>query len=133
MNLKKKKDLAVKVLGVGKERIIFNTQRLDEIKEAITKQDIRDLFDAGAISIKEIKGSKVKKQRKTRRRKGSIRKKVKGTKREYMHLTRNLREYLFQSRRKGEISRETYLKIRKEIKARTFKDKNHLKERIKNG
>ncbi len=40
MNLSKKKLLAVKTLRVGKERITFSPSRLDEIKEAITKQYI---------------------------------------------------------------------------------------------
>ena len=49
MNLSKKKKLAAKVFGVGKERIVFAKSRLNEIKEAITKQDIRDLKNDGAI------------------------------------------------------------------------------------
>ena len=40
LNLNKKKELASKVLKVGKNRILFNTEGLSEIKEAITKQDI---------------------------------------------------------------------------------------------
>ncbi len=43
MNLRTKKELAAKALKVGKERIVFVEARLDEIKEAITKQDMRDL------------------------------------------------------------------------------------------
>jgi len=41
MKLDKKKNLAKRVLNVGKERIIFVKERLSEIKEAITKQDIK--------------------------------------------------------------------------------------------
>ena len=55
MNLRKKKILAAKALKVGKERIIFLKPRLEEIKEAITKQDIKDLYKEGAIKIKEVK------------------------------------------------------------------------------
>lgn len=58
MNLKKKKQLAAKTLKVGKERILFLGPRIEEIKEAITKQDIRELKKDGAILIKEIKGRK---------------------------------------------------------------------------
>ena len=61
--MNKKKVLASKVLKVGKGRIIFDINRLDEIKEAITKQDIRDLHSQGAIKIREIKGrGKIKKK-----------------------------------------------------------------------
>ena len=71
MNLSKKKALAARTLDVGKGRILFNMQGLDEIKEAITKQDIRDLHKEGIISIKEIKGRKTLVRRKTRKRMGS--------------------------------------------------------------
>ena len=43
MNLTKKKELAAKVLKVGKNRIIFVEEHLSEIKEAITRFDIADL------------------------------------------------------------------------------------------
>ena len=40
MNLGKKKQLAARTLGVGKSRVHFVNENLNEIKEAITKQDI---------------------------------------------------------------------------------------------
>ena len=58
MNLGKKKMLASRTLKVGKERIVFVKGRLEEIKDAITKQDIRDLNKEGAILIKDVKGRK---------------------------------------------------------------------------
>ena len=84
MKLDKKKNLAAKTLGVGRDRVIFNINRLDEIKEAITKQDIRDLFSNGAIAVRDIKGRKAVKRRVSRRRMGSVRKKVKNGKRKYV-------------------------------------------------
>ena len=65
MNLGKKRALAAKVLNVGKERICFNSERLDEIKEAITRQDIRDLHASKAITIRQESGRKAKQKRKT--------------------------------------------------------------------
>ena len=58
MQLNKKKELAARTLNVGIGRIFFNRERLEEIKEAITRQDIRDLVSVKAISVKEIKGRK---------------------------------------------------------------------------
>ena len=77
MNLRKKKQLAAKALKVGEKRIMFLEPRLEEIKEAITKQDIRDLKNEGAIIIKDVKGKKKVEKRKRRRSVGKIRKKVK--------------------------------------------------------
>ncbi|MCX8158685.1 MAG: hypothetical protein N3D20_00085 [Candidatus Pacearchaeota archaeon] len=131
MNLKKKKIFAAKVLKVGKDRILFNKERLADIKEALTRQDILDLLNDGAILIREIKGRKKIVKRKTRRRKGSIRKSPKNKKRKYVLMVRNLRSYIKQLKKQGKITKEQYYKLRKEIRASLFKDKAHLKERIK--
>ena len=64
MNLRKKKILAAKTLGVGKNRILFMHNALNEIKEAITKQDIKSLHGEGAIQIRPIHGRKRIEQRK---------------------------------------------------------------------
>lgn len=130
MNLNKKKLLAIKTLGIGKDRIIFNQQRLDEIKEAITKQDIRDLVSAGAISIREIKGQKKAVKRKNRRRAGSIRKSLRPGKRGYVIITRKLRRHIAELHDQEKISKEDYLKIRKQIRTRMFKSKSQLNEHI---
>ena len=131
MKLENKKELASRTLGIGKDRITFNPSRLKEIKEAITKQDIKDLVSSNAILLKEIKGRKKVERRKTRRRAGSIRKKIKHGKRKYIILTRKFRSYLKQLRRKEEISEELYIKLRQEIRASMYKDLSHLKERLK--
>ncbi|MBI2632021.1 hypothetical protein HYW75_03385 [Candidatus Pacearchaeota archaeon] len=132
MDLKKKKILASKTLNVGIKRIKFDSEHLAEIKEAISKQDIRDLYGQGIISIKEIKGRRRVEKRKTRRKKGSIRKIVKNGKRKYIILTRKFRAYILELRRKNLISTEIYKKIRKEIKASIFESKAQLKEHIEN-
>jgi large subunit ribosomal protein L19e len=130
MNLEKKKMLAARTLSVGRERIIFNTERLNEIKEAITKQDIRDLYNNKAIFIKEIKGRKKIIAKKNRRRKGSIKKNIKQTKKKYMVLTRKLRAHLFELKKKELLPREKYLELRRQIKAGVFKSKQHIKESL---
>lgn len=130
MNIRKKKILAANAMNVGKDRIVFNTARLDEIKEAITKQDIRDLVSAGAIIVKDIKGRKAVVKRKTRRRAGSVKKKVKNSKTAYVIITRKLRNYISELRDQEKITEEQFWKLRKEIRARAFKSKSHLKEHL---
>jgi len=128
IGLDKKKIIAAKVLGVGKERIIFDSSKLAEIKEAITKQDIRDLYAEGLIKIKEKKGIKKKEKRKTKRGPGKIKKKVKYRKKDYMNLIRKLRKYISGLKNQKKISKEKYQELRKKIKAKEFKDLAHLKE-----
>ena len=129
MNLKKKKILAAKTLGVGKERIAFLQPRLDEIKEAITKQDMRDLKKEGALIIKEIKGKK-KAKKKGKKNKGSIRKKVNKRKQEYVIMTRKLRKYVFEKKKQGTLSKEEIADIRKKIRNKVFRSKMHLRDYI---
>lgn len=132
MNLKTKKRLAAKTLGVGKRRIIFNPDSLADIKEAITKQDIKSLFDEGIISIKPEKGRKKIKKRKTKRGPGKTRLKIKKRKQEYVKLTRKLRKYLKELNSRGDINKELYYNLRTKIKMRTFKSRAQFKEYIDN-
>ena len=129
MNIGKKKSLAIRTLKVGKERIVFLKPRLDEIKEAITKQDIRDLQKEGAIIVKDIKGrKKVKKVNK--RSTGNIRKKVNKRKKEYVIMTRKLRRYVAEMKKQGKLSKEEISDIRNKIRNRIFRSKAHLKTYI---
>lgn len=130
MNLLRKKKLAARTFKVGTGSIVFNVHRLDEIKDAITKQDMRDLKEAGAIIIKEKSGRRTIVKRKTRRRAGSIKKKVKMRKYNYMVLTRKLRSYLKTLKRKNKISPELFTTVRKEIRAKSLKSLAHLKQRL---
>ena len=129
MNIGKKKSLAVRALKVGKERIVFLQPRLDEIKEAITKQDIRDLQKEGAIFVKEIKGRK-KVEKRNNRSTGNIRKKVNKRKQDYVIMTRKLRKYIAEMKKQGRLSKEDFIDIRKKIRNKAFRSKAHLREYI---
>ncbi len=128
MNLRSKKQLAAKTLRVGKERIVFVNERLNEIKEAITKKDILNLYQDKAILVKEIKGRKTKKRNKKRRNKGKIRKKINQRKKQYVKLTRKLRGIIKEMKANGKISQKEVKELRKKIKNKFFKSKQHLKD-----
>ncbi len=130
MNLKKKKALASRTLGIGKSRIVFVQPRLGETKEAITKQDIRDLKKEGAIVINAIKGRKKNLKRKTKRSIGNVRKKVNTRKKDYVIMTRKLRKYVSEMRNQRILSKEEVIEIRKKIRNKIFRSKAHLKEYI---
>ena len=130
MKLRKKKKLTAETIGVGKDRIIFVEERLDEIKEALTKQDIRDLFTEGAIKLREVKGRKTNVKRKNKKGPGNIKKKVKNRKQEYVKITRKLRGYTRELKNQGRLSREEAKEIRKRIRNRDFKSKANLKNYI---
>ncbi len=130
MNLRSKKQLAVRTLKIGKERIVFIDSRKDEIKEALRKEDIRDLVASGAIVIKEIKGRRKVKKRKRKKGVGSIKKKVNKRKQEYVIMTRKLRAFAKEIEAQGKITKDELKEIRKRIRNRDFKSKAHLKKYI---
>ncbi len=130
MNLKKKKKLATRVLKVGIDRISFNEERLDEIKEAITNQDIRDLVKSKAIIIKPKKGRRKINKSKSKRGFGKIKKKIRKRKENYIKLTRKLRRHLKNLRKMKKVSQKDYKTIRKQIRNKTFRSKSHLNEML---
>lgn len=75
MNLQKR--LAAQLLKCSYQRVVFDTSKLAEIKDAITKFDIRGLINKGIISKRPVQGiskfhaRKIKVQKRHERRKGS--------------------------------------------------------------
>ena len=132
MNLAKKKELAKKVLKVGKDRIAFVDARIDEIKEAITRQDILDLYKEGAIIVKPIKGRmrKIRSlgRRRARRSVGNVRQHTNKRKKNYVILVRKQRSYVAELKRQKEITNEEFKSLRKKIRNKFFRNKAHLKE-----
>jgi large subunit ribosomal protein L19e len=128
MDLRKKKALAIRTFGVGEKRIKFVESRLDEIKEALTKQDMRDLYNDGAIIIGNIKGRKTKEKKKRNRGAGNVRKKVNKRKEKYVALTRKLRKHLKEM--EGKVTKKEKEDLRKKIRNKFFSSKANFKEYI---
>lgn len=133
--LQTQKRLASEILGVGKRRVKFETDRIDDIKEAITKEDIKELVKDNAITIKPLK-KKPEKAEKPRERKsdrgvGRIRKRINHRKKRYVRLIRKLRKYLKSLKLTGIITNPEYRQLRKLAKAGRFWSKRYLKEYLK--
>ncbi|MFH1365361.1 MAG: 50S ribosomal protein L19e [archaeon] len=127
MDLGKKRALAARTLKVGKERIFFVPSRLDEVKEAMTKQDIRDLHKEKAILIRDIKGRRIKIRKKKKKGDGNKKKNIKNKKKTYMILTRKLRKDLGNLKSQGKISKEESKEIRKRIRNKAYRSKAHFR------
>ncbi|NHN65699.1 50S ribosomal protein L19e, partial [Haloarcula sp. JP-Z28] len=56
-DLSAQKRLAADVLDVGKNRVWFNPERQGDIADAITREDVRELVDEGAIQANDKKGN----------------------------------------------------------------------------
>lgn len=131
MNLRTKKTLAKSALKVGRERIVFLKSRISEIKEAITKQDIKDLKQEGAILVKDIGGRRKNVKRKCKRGTGNVRKKVNVRKQNYVIMTRKLRKIVAGMKVRGELDKIETKDIRNKIRNKIFKSGAHLKKYVK--
>lgn len=133
------KRIAADRLNVGINRVWFDPERLNEIKEAITKADIEVLIKEGAIKKKPIKGikrraGKIKQLRKRKGRgrgAGKKKKVLKLKKKKYMIRIRNLRKEINMLKQTGKISNEQAIKLRRLAKGGIIRNKRDLEERIK--
>lgn len=127
--------MAAKILKCGEHRVWFDPARLDEIKQAITRTDIKRLIKRGIIKKLPEKGTsrararKIAQQKKKGRRKG--RGSRKGAKKEgkeqWIKRIRAIRRYLKELRDSGKITKETYKDLYRKAKGGFFKSKNHVK------
>ena len=145
MKLNTQKVLAAGLLKCSKKRVIFDIERLEEIKEAITKADLRGLIKDKAISSKPIKGisrgraRKRQEQRRKGRQKGHSSKKGKKTarlpkKKKWIIKIRNQRNFLKELKDKKIINKRMNSDLRSKAKGGFFRSKRHIKiflEKIK--
>jgi|TARA_Y100000310_G_scaffold175569_1_gene175626 large subunit ribosomal protein L19e len=138
MKLKNQKRISAELLKIGKNSVKFDPTRLGDIKEAITKEDIRGLIKDKAIVSKPIgsqsKGRLRKRliQKRKGRQKGLGKKKGKKTarlssKEIWMIKTRIQRNFIKELREKEKITKKTYREMYRKIKGNFFRSKNHIK------
>ena len=130
MKYASQKRLAAEILKVGTLKVWLDPLRLEDVKQAITRTDIKDLIKDRAIRVKpSVKRNKVVKRK--RRGKGSIKIRVKNRKKKYVNRIRKIRVYLDKAYKKEEITREDKHKLRRLAKSGHFRTLRHLKDHIK--
>lgn len=138
MELGLQKRLAASIGGCSKKRVVFDVERLDEIKEAITKVDIRGLIKDNAIKIRKKRGisrfriRKNKAQKRKGRQKGfGSRKGSKNArlenKREWINKARLQRKLLNTLKKKRIITNNVYRELYWKVKGGFFRSKRHIK------
>jgi len=138
MKLRLQKKLAAAVLGCSKKRISLDTTRLDDIKEAITKADIRSLISEGVIKKKPVKSTsrvrarKIAVQKRKGRRKGFGKRKGKKTarlskKKAWINRIRTQRLFLKELKSKEIIPNIVYKQLYMRSKGGFFRSKRHIK------
>lgn len=138
MKLTNQKRIAAKLLKVGINRVLFDETKLKEIKEAITKEDIRALIKDGAIKARQKKGissfrsKKIKIQKRKGRKqgigsRGGRRKARLSKKRRWMQKVRAQRKLIKLLKNKKLITTLTYSKLCKKVKGNFFRSRRHIK------
>ncbi len=136
MNLQKR--LAAQLLKCSPQRVIFDTSKLAEIKDAITKFDIRGLINKGIISKRPVQNTsrfharKIKIQKKRERRKGSGSRKGRFAARAdekfvWMNIVRAQRSFLKKLKSKKLITLADCKMLYAKSKGGYFRSVQHLK------
>jgi len=140
INLRAKKRLASRVTGVGVHRIKFDSEHLDDIADAITRQNIRSLITANTISFRPVKGTSrgraqhKKEQRAKRGTKQGSKQGKKGArvgkKEVYIAKVRSLRYILKVAKDRKEITNREFWALYKKVGGNTVRNKAHLRTLI---
>jgi large subunit ribosomal protein L19e len=57
VNIRKKRELIARIIGVGANRVRFEPDKLDEVSDSITRENMRALIKNGAIWTVKPKGT----------------------------------------------------------------------------
>ncbi|HIH14234.1 MAG TPA: 50S ribosomal protein L19e [Nanoarchaeota archaeon] len=137
MDLKFQKRLAARTLGVGLARVSLDPSRFEDIKEAITKSDIRNLVKQGAIILQPlVRTSRLRaRERHAQRKKGRQagqgsrhgRKLARSPrKRQWINKIRSIRVMIQTLKDKNQIDNKTYRDIYMKSKGGFFRDRGHI-------
>ncbi|HIG98061.1 TPA: 50S ribosomal protein L19e [Candidatus Woesearchaeota archaeon] len=137
MMLGVQKRLAAGILGCSKKRVVFSTEKLADIKEAITKADIRALIEQGVIRKVPARGisrsriSNANEQRKKDKRKGhGSRKGAAGArtnkKSVWVAKVRLQRRFLKRLKTGKAIKAAEFVDIYRKIKGGFFRSRRHM-------
>jgi large subunit ribosomal protein L19e len=138
MNLKNQRRIAAKILKVGKNRVWFDNDRLPEIKEAITKADIKSLVKDKAIQARPENANsrfRIKKnlsQKRKGRKQGKGSRKGKKTarlsgKKLWTAKVRTQRVLLKSLKEKQMITPSTFRELYAMSKGGYFRSRRHIK------
>lgn len=137
MNTETQKVLAAKVAGVGLARVVLDPLRYEDIKEALTREDIRALIKQGAIKILPIQGISRHRARARHAQQKKGRQMGHGTRRgskyarnprkkQWMIKIRKIRGTLLSLKEKNLLDTKAYRDLYLKAKGGFFRDNGHL-------
>ncbi len=141
VNIAKKRELVARILGVGANRIRFEPDRLEDVADSITRDNIRSLVNSGAIWTVQVKGTSRVRAIKKRavwkvHGKGPGSKKGKktarvGKKEVYVIRVRSMRYRLKVLKERKDITNEIYWQLYKKVNGGQVRSLAHLRDLVK--
>jgi large subunit ribosomal protein L19e len=141
VNIRKKRELVARILGVGVNRVRFEPDKLEDVADSITRDNIKALVKSGAIwtvrpkgtsrgraeekrSVWKVhgKGPGSKKGRKTARV---------GKKEVYVKRVRSMRYHLKVMKERKDITNDVYWQMYKKVNGGQIRSLAHLRETAK--
>lgn len=129
--------MAAGIFGCSPKKVVFDTERLAEIKEAITKTDLRALIEQGAIRKLPARGVSKARIRVAQEQKGKNRRKGHGSRKgsagartvrktAWVNRVRLQRSYLQSLRPSNVVNQVQFVEVYRKIKGGFFRSKRHL-------
>jgi large subunit ribosomal protein L19e len=141
VNIAKKRELVARILGVGANRIRFEPDRLEDVADSITRDNIRSLVNSGAIWTIQVQGTSRGRAIKKRsvwkvHGKGPGSKKGKktarvGKKAVYVIKVRSMRYHLKVLKERKDIANEIYWQLYKKVNGGQVRSLAHLRELVR--
>ena len=131
--MKSIKRLAASIKKVGLSRV--KIKEPEQCKEALTREDVKNLIKKGAIEIKKKRGvsrgraRKLHEQKKKGRRrgKGSRKGHKSDSKRRWIIKVRAQRKFIKYLKEKQKITQEVYKELYRKVKGGFFRSVSHIK------
>jgi large subunit ribosomal protein L19e len=141
VNIAKKRELVARILGVGANRVRFEPDRLEDVADSITRENIRSLVKSGAIWTVQPRGTSRGRAMEKRavwkvHGKGAGSKKGKktarvGKKEIYVIKVRSMRYRLKVLKDRKDVTNDVYWQLYKKVNGGQVRSLAHLRELVK--
>jgi len=144
MDLKSQRRMAAQELGCGVNRVWIDPDRMEDVSDAVTRQDVRFLINASVIKAKQKQGISKARARYLQKQKRSSKRRGHGSrkgasnartprKRKWIKTIRPIRTRLRQLKTDGTIEVRTYRKFYNQANGGMFRDVGHMESQLRMG
>ncbi|MFQ5552785.1 MAG: 50S ribosomal protein L19e [Thermoplasmata archaeon] len=141
MNLRNQRRMAADILKCGSHRVWIDSNRMEEVADAITREDVRAVISAGLIRKLPVTGQSrgrtrymARQRRKGRRRGRGRRTGARGArapkKRRWIRTIRAQRDVLKGYRADGRLAPKDYRRFYLRAKGGMYRSRSHLEQQL---